>query len=173
MENKIKNMAGLRRPEEQERQAISCYFEKYFSDSQKMQKKMAVLLCVFGVLSMSSFKATGLIVGAVLFALVYSIYSNVRSYRGKIAAFQKGEFWVLEGKVTEFSIHPDYPGVFNARFQSLLGEDAPGWFRVRQEGVQIGTPLLLMYAEKDVMKKDIYRTFTPHVLTEDGLKHCL
>lgn len=35
MENKIKNMAGLRRPEEQERQAISRYFERYFSDSQK------------------------------------------------------------------------------------------------------------------------------------------
>lgn len=172
MEDRTKRMKGFRRPKEQERQAISRYFERYFSDSQKMQKRMVVLLCAFGVFSMS-FKVTGLIIDAVLFAAVYSIYRNVRSYQRKIAVFQKGEFWVLEGKVTELSVHPDYPGVFNARFQSLLGEDAPGWFRVRQEGVQIGTPLLLMYAEKDVMKKDIYRTFTPYMLTEDGLNHCI
>lgn len=72
----------------------------------------------------------------------------------------------------ESSMHPDYPGVSNIRFQSWKGENAVGWYRVRQEGLQIGTPLLLVYVDKSVINRGICRTFTPYMLSDEGLNYC-
>ena len=44
---------------------------------------------------------------------------------------------------------------------------------VRQEELQVGTPLLLAYADESVVKGGISRAFTPYMMTEEGAKHWL
>lgn len=44
---------------------------------------------------------------------------------------------------------------------------------VRQEELQVGTPLLLAYADENVVKGGISRAFTPYMMTEEGLRHWL
>lgn len=91
----------------------------------------------------------------------------------KIQAFKNGEFRVLNGTATEISANMEYPGCCNVRFRSEQGELMKLMCTVRVEGLQEGTPLLLAYADDTVVKGGISRTFTPYMLTEDGLKHYL
>ena len=109
----------------------------------------------------------------------YSIYigvwntSDKKKYLNNIQVFQNGQFQILEGNVAEIFANMEYPGCCNVRFQSAKGETLKMLCTVRQEELQVGTPLLLAYADENVVKGGISRAFTPYMMTEEGLRHWL
>lgn len=172
---KIEELTGFRNPNDQEKDRISRYFQNVFQKNIKTCQTASAVLCVVGVLCMTSYDSMGImsiIIGLLAFAAAFSAIWTKKGNQQKIEIFKNGRFQVLEGKVMESSMHPDYPGVFNIRFQSWKGENAVGWYRVRQEELQIGTPLLLVYVDKSVINREICRTFTPYMLSDEGLNYC-
>lgn len=173
---KIEKLTGFRRPDEHEKEWIGRYFEKIFQGNIKVYKGISSILCVVGIFSMSAYSVGGivaLVIGIAAFALAFVTIWKKKGYQENIRAFKNGQFQVLEGNVAEIFANMEYPGCCNVRFQSARGETLKMLCTVRQEELQIGTPLLLVYADESVIKGGISRTFTPYMLTEEGMKHWL
>lgn len=173
---KIEELTGFRKPNEYEKEWIGRYFEKVFQGKIKVYKGISSILCVVGVFSMSAYSVGGImafVIGIVAFALVFDTIWKKKEYQENIRALKNGQFQVMEGNVAEIFADTEYPGCCNARFQSLRGETLKMLCTVRQEELQIGTPLLLAYADESVIKGGISRAFTPCMLTEEGMKRWL
>lgn len=173
---KIEELSGFRKPNEQERKSISCYFQNVFQGTIRTCKNVSTILCVIGVLAMGSYGINGVVgigIGLLAFAAAFAAIWTKKKYEGNIQILKNGQFQVLEGKVIEMSTNTEYPGVANVRFQSVQGEVMEMLCTVRMENLQIGTPLLLAYVDKSTIKGGISRAFTPYMLTEEGMKHWL
>lgn len=173
---KIEELTGFRNPNEYEKAFIGQYFEKIFRQKIKVCKGLSTILCVIGIFCMSAYSVSGflaLVIGIIAFALAFETIWTKNGYQKKIQAVKNGQFQVIEGNVTEIFAEMEYPGCCNVRFQSSRGETLKMLCTVRQEGLQIGTPLLLAYVDECVVKGGMSRTFTPYMLTEEGMKHWL
>lgn len=173
---RIEELNGFREPNEQEKDFIGRYFEKIFRYNKKVSVGLAVILWVAGGFALVSVMVRGIpaaIISMGFFIAAFFTIKHMRDNEKKIQAFKNGEFRVLNGTATEISANMEYPGCCNVRFRSEQGELMKLMCTVRVEGLQEGTPLLLAYADDTVVKGGISRTFTPYMLTEDGLKHYL
>ena len=173
---KIEELTGFRRPDTHEKEWIGRYFEKIFQGNIKVYKGLSSILCVAGIFSMSAYSVGGIValaIGIAAFALAFGTIWKKKGYQENIRALKNGQFQVLEGNVAEIFENMEYPGCCNVRFQSSRGETLKMLCTVRQEELQIGTPLLLAYADESVIKGGISRAFTPYMLTEEGMKHWL
>lgn len=173
---RIEELNGFREPNEQEKDFIGRYFEKIFRYNKKVSVGLAVILWVAGGFALVSVMVRGIpaaIISMGFFIAAFFTTKHMRDNEKMIQAFKNGEFRVLNGTATEISANMEYPGCCNVRFRSEQGELMKLMCTVRVEGLQEGTPLLLAYADDTVVKGGISRTFTPYMLTEDGLKHYL
>lgn len=121
---------------------------------------LSIIFCVIGIFCVSACSVRGflsLVIGLIAFILAFGTFRTKKKYLNNIQVFQNGQFQVLEGNVTEIFANMEYPGCCN----------------VRQEELQVGTPLLLAYADENVVKGGISRAFTPYMMTEEGLRHWL
>lgn len=131
---------------------------------------------VIGIFCVSACSVRGflaLVIGIIAFISAFGTLRTKKKYLNNIQVFQNGQFQVLEGNVTEIFANMEYPGCCNVRFQSAKGEILKMLCTVRQEELQVGTPLLLAYADENVVKGGISRAFTPYMMTKEGSRHWL
>lgn len=175
-ELKVGELTGYRNPEKNEIENISSYFEQVFRHTITVCRVAVVLSCIIAIIDITAYDSYGwlsVVIGVVALASALSAVRTAKRNKKSIQMLKEGNFQVLEGKVMEISANTEYPGVSNVRFQSVYGEVMKEWCAVRMEGLEIGTPLLLAYADENVVKKGISRAFTPYMLTEEGKKHYL
>ena len=173
---KINELTGFRDPNACEKEFIGQYFEKIFQHQIKTCKGLRIILCVIGIFCVSACSVRGflaLVIGIIAFILAFGTFRTKKEYLNNIQVFKNGQFQVLEGNVTEIFANMEYPGCCNVCFQSAKGETLKTLCTVRQEELQVGTPLLLAYADESVVKGGISRAFTPYMMTEEELKHWL
>ena len=173
---KIEEMSGFRAPSEYERKAVSHYFQKWFQKRIKFCKRCSSVLCAIGVLNVAFYESAGIlaiILALIAFGMAFICIWTKKENQEKIQVFAQGHFQILDGMVSEISVNPDSPGFSNVRFQSKYGEVLSIWCAVRQEELQIGTPLILAYVDDKTVKGGIFRAFSPYMLTEEGLKYQL
>lgn len=173
---KINELTGFRDPNACEKEFIGQYFEKVFQHQMKTCMGLSIIFCVIGIFCVSACSVRGflsLVIGLIAFILAFGTLRTKKKYLNNIQVFQNGQFQVLEGNVTEIFANMEYPGCCNVRFQSAKGEILKMLCTVRQEELQVGTPLLLAYADENVVKGGISRAFTPYMMTKEGSRHWL
>ena len=159
-----------------EKEFIGQYFEKVFQHQMKTCMGLSIIFCAIGIFCVSACSVRGflsLVIGLIAFILAFGTLRTKKKYLNNIQVFQNGQFQVLEGNVAEIFANMEYPGCCNVRFQSAKGEILKMLCTVRQEELQVGTPLLLAYADENVVKGGISRAFTPYMMTEEGSRHWL
>ena len=173
---KIDEMTGFRRPSEEERAGVSRHMRYYYNTTTKQTRIIGIILAVLGALliigGIAGRNVIGAVLGAAAIAGAVMAFRTLSAYRKETDRFERGDFRVLDGKVSKRELCPDIPGVSSVEFTSLTGQVADGMFEVRQEGLEIGTPLLLVYVSGEERKEGGKFTwaFTPFMLTEEGAR---
>ena len=173
---KVKDFSGFRVPNESEKKAVNHYFQKLLAKRIKFCKRFNIVLCAIGVLNVAFYESAGILVivlALIAFGMAFLSTQTQKGNQKKMQVFAQGNFRVLDGMVSEISVNPDSPGFSNVRFQSKYGEIFKTWCAVRQEELQIGTPLILVYVDDKTIKGGICSAFSPYMLTEEGSKHQL
>ena len=171
-------LTGLRFPTEEEKAAVAEAVSAGLSANIRLTKAMGILLPAVGLL-LAAGAVSGTVQGtaarAVLFILAVigiaaglSAFAHVRRMRAQIGAFCDGQFRVADGRVGRIEVNPEMPGISNASFVTGRDEELAGLYRVRQEGLEEGTPLLLVRWEE--RGREETRAFTPFMLTGEGIR---
>ncbi len=167
-----KDLDGMRPPTEEERESIVQYYERLYGDQNLNTKRFGAvavvlgILCLFGYVSGSSLM---LIVAIAFFGLAAFMIGGKKVIKPFLAFLRTGDFTVTEGTVCGISATAETPGVKNVRFRSAEGRETQKMYPARQEGLSIGTPLILVYADKEKAGYELNRVFTPFMLSEKGL----
>lgn len=173
---KAGELTGFRKPIENEKDKICRYFENIYRSKKRLFQIFNIIFVVMAIFTLDLRHTNGsfaVFTGLISIAGILGMIWTKRSYRKNIQPFLIGDFHLLEGKVSEISTNMEYPGAVNVRFQSAEGETWNMVGTVRKEGVQIDSPLLLVYAENAAVKEGISRVFTPYMLTDEGMKYRL
>ena len=109
-----------------------------------------------------------ILLALISYILVFKLIYDSKTMRVILQGFQDVRFRVLDGTVSAIQLNPTTPGAWNVRFTSLYGQTCDRWFLAREEGLEMGSPLLLVTVDWDAVKKDITRVFTPFMMTEEG-----
>ncbi len=173
---RINEATGFRSPTQSEINGVSKHMKAYYQANSKISEIAGIILATLGLLLINgsgdgnSF-LTLILGGGSLAGAVMALY-NTFTNKQKAVRFEKGEFYVLEGTVTNIQMAPEMPGVSSVEFTSNWGQTLDGRFEVRHEELQIGTPLLLVYIPKKEGKitGDFQWAFTPFMLTEEGIR---
>lgn len=104
------------------------------------------------------------------YAMVFKLIYDSKTMRQNIQAFEARKFRVLDGSVHKIQVNNSTPGACNVLFISSYGQECKRWFLAREEGLETGSPLLLVTADKNAVKKDVTWTFTPFMMSEEGSK---
>lgn len=112
----------------------------------------------------------GIVLGLVAYGLVFKLIYDKKIMQERISLFEQRKYRVMDGTVESVQANPDTPGVCNVRFVSVNGQGFSHWRKVRQENVEVGSPLLLLTVEPGTTKGQIVWAFTPFMLTEEGSK---
>ena len=169
-------ITGFRSPTQSEINSVSKYMKAYYRTNSKISGIAGIILATLGLLLVNGSRGGNsflpLILGGCSLAGAFMALYNTFTNRKEAARFAKGEFHVLDGKVTDIQMTPEIPGVNIVKFTSNRGQTLDGWFEVRREGLRIGTPLLLVYIPKEEERKtgDFQWAFTPFMLTEEGIR---
>ena len=167
---KTENLSGYRAPTPGEIRAVSLLFEKYYASGIRLCKVATTALCSLGLMLFCLYGALGW--KAIVFGLLsymgafFSIASKNRLRRNQ-RVFADGRFAVLDGYVCKIGAN-DAPGCCNVWFESVNGQRPEVPFRVRQEGLQERTPLLLVRVEEREIRHGLTWVFTPFMLTEEA-----
>ncbi|MBR2583733.1 MAG: hypothetical protein IKD61_10100 [Oscillospiraceae bacterium] len=173
---------GMTAPSREEIAAVSRYMDVLYQRLAHSTKFMSVAVITVGVMLVFALLpgakeeslrervlAAGF--GAVLIALgIRGLRSLVRD-REQSKSFHAGEFTVLHGSVGEIRLNTEKFGVMSARFRCPDGTLLKEYYALRQEGLEVGTSMLLVHYEtKGPGRKSFTRAFTPFMLSEEGLK---
>ena len=172
----IEEMTGFRYPTEKELELLKPYFSAHYKKRIRTCNRTSIVFCVIGVAFFSSFQRLGIpgmIVGTLFFLLAARMIIGKKKYQKAEKIYGNGEFQVLEGNISEFSVDTSTSNQDTVKFVSKSGQQFDHWLGVHTRDLRVGTELLLVYA--DPLKtgdKRIY-AFTPDMLTEDGIRHTL
>jgi hypothetical protein len=104
----------------------------------------------------------------VAYGLVFRLIYDKKTMQERILLFENRKYRVMDGTVKRIQANPDTPGVCNVWFISSCGQECAHWRKVRQENVEMGSPLLLLSVDSGMTKRQIVWAFTPFMLTEEG-----
>lgn len=173
---KIETLTGWRNPTYKEQQDVGEYFENYYAANIRVANGASSILTILGIIFCSGYKSGDIffcIVGIVLFGIVFKMIWDKNDTKRKIPILKNGNFKVMNGQVCEFKSHWESPGAYYANVISEYGEKIDTPFLVRGEGLEIGTPVLVVYVNPQTIKGGLVRAFTPYMLTSEGIKHRL
>ena len=177
----IEELDGIRVPTQEEIARIGRYMRCYYQDNDRLTRILMpaflvlglLLVCgvLLGVAKATSQRLAFLLLGLILLGVGISGMVHLRTLEARIRPFEQGAFHVVNGSVGEISPNLRYPGIQNVRFVSAGGIALDGYYEARQEELQLGTPLLLVFIKKDEWRfGDFQWVFTPFMLTEEGIK---
>lgn len=173
----------LRAPTPKEKELISKHIKTYYKSNKKYGKILNIIYLIFGIV----FILNGLLnqgsSNDIMFSLVLVVIfilgeilikRSINNQDKKIHIFDTSDFQVADGTATDITTNAEYPGVDNVRFCDKHGEIYPSIYRVRQEELETGTPLLFLYInkEKSPTGREFTRVFTPYMLTDEGIEKC-
>jgi hypothetical protein len=168
MENEA--IMGLRRPTARECERVTQHIQTEYASKIRFRGRIASALCVAGLVFMGGAGLAGIFVGIVCFvAAFFSVYGKNQLKR-IIKNFETGNFYVLDAVVLEITANPDNPGISNVRCGDRNGNQIPGLFRARQEGLAVGANILYVRGIFEGEKHPLERVFTPYMLTDEGIK---
>lgn len=173
---KIEQMSGFRIPTKEETTDVSRHMHAYYRSLKRKTIASGIVLTVMGVLlligGISAHNMLGFGLGITAAAGAVCAFYYSLTVMSELLVFEKGEFYVMDGNVSRIEVCPDTPGMSSVEFTSVFGQTADGVFEARQEGLEMGTPILLVYVPKEKVSglKAFTWVFTPFMLTEEGAK---
>lgn len=174
---KMNNFSTVRKPTLEEISRISKYVQKYNLSQIKISKALSTVFTVVGLFLTGSigFNAgeptiVALILGLLCFALVFIFIRSKNKCVNENIGFLSGEFFVIDGIVSKIQTNADNPGCVNVYFLSNDKEINNGWYRARQENIEIGSDLLLVIPNSKRTERFSKHVFSNFMLTDDGIK---
>ncbi len=173
---KNNNFETYRLPTSEETNKIYKWVSEYNSSKIKKNKILSTVLSVVGLvfvgsIGVNSIETTivGLILCLICFFLVFLCIKEKNKCIDENAGFLSGEFLVLDGTVSKIETNIDTPGCINIWFQSKDRQFNDGFYRVRQENIEIGSPLILTFPNSERTKRFSPIAFTNFMLTDEGI----
>lgn len=173
---KLEALTGWRNPTYKEQNDVGKYLENYYAANIRVANGIIIILAILEILFRLGLKNGRIfldIVGIVFLGIAFKVLLDKNNEKRKISVFKNGNFKVLDGQVCEFKSHSESPGVYHANVISADGEKIDTSFLLRGEGLKIGSPVLVVYADPQTIKGGLIRAFTPYMLTNEGIKHRL
>ena len=174
---KNNNLEAYRLPTHEETNKIYKWVSEYNSSKIRKNKVLSTMLSVaglvfFGSIGVNSIGTTivGLILGFICFFLVFLCIKEKNKSIDENAGFLSGEFFVLDGTVSKIETNIDTPGCINVWFLSEDQQFNEGWYRVRQEKIEIGTSIILVLPNSERTKDFLSHVFSDFMLTDEGIK---
>lgn len=173
----MNNFGKDRIPTSEEIGQISKWIKEYNSSKIKTNKMLSTALTIIGLILVGSIGVNmdgptifGLFSGLICFLLVFLCIRAKNKYLNENAGFLSGEFLVIDGTVSKMETNIDTPGCINIWFLSKDQQFNDGWYRVRQENIEIGSPLILIIPNSERTKKFSSIAFSEFMLTDDGIR---
>lgn len=167
---------SFRNPSQTETAKVSEWIYQYSSSNIKIGKIMSIILTVIGIVFIISAVSgtTGdriafYILGCSCFALTYLFVRTRKNHIDINQGYKNGEFIICDGVVSKTETNMDSPGCINIWFQSKDQQFNDGWYRVRQENIEIGSPLILTIPNSERTKRFSPIAFTNFMLTDEGI----
>lgn len=156
---------------------------KYISDAisnsnKKHIKRNGMMATIFGVLSgfailsidysnlSESVFSFFLLVVSVICVLMFTSFK--KTAKTECGIYNKGLFKVIDGVISKTSPNLETNGCVDVWFDSDTYSN--GWYKVRLEKVEIGTPVIFVRPDVQLTKRIQCYVFTPFMLTEEGAK---
>ena len=167
-----------RKPTMQEINQISKWIYQYNFSNVKIGEIMSVISTIVGsifivsaILNTSSLKILFYILGVFCYVTLYLFSSFKKKCLNINREYKNGEFLLVDGIVTKIETNIDIPGYVNIIFLSNDKKINSGWYRVRQENIKFGSPLLLVIPDPKRTKKFFPIVFSDFMLSEEGIKY--
>lgn len=165
---KMDKASLFRKPTIQETEIIVKYIRRYNASKIKICKFLSVVFTVIGLTLMGSIgidigetTIVTVFLGLICFLLVFLLTKYKNKCSNETDGFVAGEFLFMNGTVSKIETNIDTPGCINVFFTSTGCDEFDGWYRIRQENVEVGSKLLLL-----VPNSDRTNGFSPHVFSE-------
>ncbi|MCC8029664.1 MAG: hypothetical protein LIO75_07720 [Lachnospiraceae bacterium] len=168
----LEQAAGMRNPTAEETGKIARYYQFLYKKRILLCKRLSTIFIVLGLLCLFGYTAGGwvsVVVGIVFFLLAFLMVRGKNEAKSLICIFEQGRFRVFSGSVYEISRNADFPDMHNVKFRADAGWETDSWSAVRSRDLRIGTPLLLVYVDRQTARHEIRQMFTPFMLTEEAL----
>lgn len=169
------DITKFRKPTEKEIKQISNNFVYKRKSTLKICRISSCVCFVLAIFMFSGvlFKVTntimGTILGFVFMVISLSLLNTKRKLDKEVCAWTKGDFVVTDGLITKVVNNSDLPGWFNVLIIDNESIQC-GWHTVRQEGVNMGTKVLLAHPiSQEKIRANTY-AFTEFMLTDEGTK---
>lgn len=172
----IKCVSGFRDPTDEEAEGIARFTGAKYDHDIKITQRTAVCLFAAAIVFFLcavlddeyQFVSVFLALGSALMGAVS--LSSIKVIQKKKQAFENRQYEVASGTVWDIQANPDKVGCCNVMFRDENGTIYTHWMVVRGEGVEDGSPMLLVRADPSVMEGEYNFAFTPFMLTPKGAK---
>ena len=168
----LDKFAGFRKPTITEADCIKRYMNAYYSKGEKISNIaliIFILLSVMFFLSFAEYGAKIIFVGVVFLGFVIKTSAGNKKNKKMNEYYQKGQFEVLDGYISEWSTDTTTVNQDSVKFISTQGQLYDQWIGVKTRNLKEGEYLLLVYCRP---ARDV-RVFSKDMLTEDGIKHTI
>lgn len=182
----MNSFTEFRNPTPQELNQIPKWFEVYYSSLAEMAKKFAIIFLVISALFVPSFvsfdevsvfptvvvKGNIIPIIIIIACLIIGVccLKVILNYDIVVNEFKRGNFVVVDGKISEIEPHADDLHCVNARISFANGSYSNKWYKIRKEYASFGSPIILVRLNSDKVNKKIEMAFTPFMLTEKGIQ---